>query len=100
MHELKNVRTEVYSTTLNSYHIRVIALVAAITIFDGYDNFIPSYVIHFTQKAWGLSLGEAGFLVSSGLIGFMIGALFNFGNASISGLMTEGAGSRGLISPG
>jgi AAHS family 4-hydroxybenzoate transporter-like MFS transporter len=77
MPELKNVRTEVYSTFLNSYHVRVIALVAAITIFDGYDNFIPSYVIHFTQKAWNLSLGQAGFLVSSGLIGFMIGALFN-----------------------
>lgn len=77
MAALRNVRTEVYSTSMNSYHIRVIALVAAITIFDGYDNFIPSYVIHFTQKAWNLSLGQSGFLVSSGLIGFMIGALFN-----------------------
>jgi MFS family permease len=45
-----------------------------LTLFDGYDTFNPAYVIHFVMEPWGLRPGQAGFLVSSGLIGFLIGA--------------------------
>ena len=77
MKEVRNVRNDIDAAALNKYHIRIIVLVAALTIFDGYDNFIAAYVIHFTKDTWRLSLTQAGFLVSSGLIGFMAGALFN-----------------------
>src|SRR5258708_7334327 len=77
MVSVADVRRQVGGAALNAHHVRIIAIVACATIFDGYDNFIPSYIIHFTRDAWHLSLGQAGFLVSSGLIGFMIGALGN-----------------------
>jgi MFS family permease len=43
--------------------------------FDGYDTFNASYVVHYVMKPWGLPAGQAGFLVSSGLIGFSLAAL-------------------------
>lgn len=43
--------------------------------FDGYDTFNPAYVIHYVMQPWHLLPSQAGFLVSSGLIGFMIGSL-------------------------
>ena len=55
----------------------VVALLALVTFFDGYDVFAPAYVIPYAVKAWGLRPSQAGLLVSSGLIGFMIGSLAN-----------------------
>lgn len=52
-------------------------LLAIATLFDGYDVFVPTYVIPYAIGAWRLLPSEAGLLVSSGLVGFMIGALLN-----------------------
>ncbi|HSZ95143.1 MAG TPA: MFS transporter, partial [Bradyrhizobium sp.] len=46
-----------------------------ITLFDGYDTFNPAYVIHYVMQPWGLQPSQAGLLVSSGLIGFLFGAM-------------------------
>jgi AAHS family 4-hydroxybenzoate transporter-like MFS transporter len=75
MISVTDVRRLVGEATLNAHHVRIIAIVACATIFDGYDNFVPSYIIHFARDEWHLGLTQAGFLLSSGLIGFMIGAL-------------------------
>jgi len=75
MVSITDVRRQVGAAAVNAHHLRIITIVACATIFDGYDNFIPSYIIHFTRDEWHLSRSQAGFLVSSGLIGFMIGAL-------------------------
>lgn len=53
----------------------VIFLVALVVVFDGYDTFVPAYVIKYVMKPWGLEHAQAGLLVSSGLIGFMVGSL-------------------------
>src|SRR6201996_2163786 len=50
-------------------------LITLITLFDGYDTFNPAYVIQYVKQSWGLSPSQAGFLVSSGLIGFLFGAM-------------------------
>lgn len=50
-------------------------MLGAVAIVDGYDVFVPSYVIHYVQGPWGLSPAASGALVSSGLLGFMIGAV-------------------------
>lgn len=55
----------------------VVITLAFVTLFDGYDVFAPAYVIPYAIKEWSLRPSEAGLLVSSGLIGFMIGALAN-----------------------
>src|ERR1700736_1376001 len=46
----------------------------ALTLFDGYDTFNPAYVIHYVMQPWRLKSGQAGLLVSRGLVGFLIGA--------------------------
>src|ERR1700720_4957463 len=46
-----------------------------VVFFDGYDTFNPAYVIHYVMKPWHLPAGRASWLVSSGLVGFMIGSL-------------------------
>ena len=50
------------------------AILGLVTLFDGYDTFSPSYVIPYALKQWSLPPSQAGLLVSSGLVGFMIGS--------------------------
>lgn len=70
-----DVRAELGAARLRPFHWLLVGLVALATLFDGYDTLIPSYVIHFVAKPWHLSSGAAGFLVSSGLIGFAVGSV-------------------------
>jgi AAHS family 4-hydroxybenzoate transporter-like MFS transporter len=68
------VREELDQAPLSRFHWFVVACVFAATIVDGYDVFLPSYVIHFMTGPWHLSTGEAGWLASSALIGIGIGS--------------------------
>lgn len=70
-----DVREEIAAAPIGGYHRFLALLVGLVVFFDGYDTFNPAYVIHYLAGPWRLSPSEAGFLVSSGLIGFMIGAL-------------------------
>ena len=60
---------------MGRYHYLVATLVAFIVFFEGYDTFNASYVIHFVAGPWHLRPGQAGLLVSSGIIGFSVAAL-------------------------
>lgn len=53
----------------------IAVLVGLAVFFDGYDTFSPAYVIHYVMRPWHLVPSQAGLLVSSGLIGFMLGSL-------------------------
>ena len=66
---------ELREARLGRFHWMLIAGIMLATVFDGYDTLNPSYVIHFTVKPWHLSHSAAGFMVSVGLIGFLIGSL-------------------------
>lgn len=68
-------RAELGTARLVPYHWVLISLIVLATLFDGYGTLVPSYVIHFVVKPWHLAPGEAGFLVSAGLIGFAVGAI-------------------------
>ncbi|WP_051579441.1 MFS transporter [Pseudonocardia acaciae] len=70
-----DVRTELDEAPLRPFHWLLVGMVALATMADGYDTFIPPYMIHFVAEPWGLSHAATGFLVSSGLIGFGIGSL-------------------------
>jgi MFS family permease len=72
---LIDVRQEIADAPIGRYHWLIAVLIGMVVFFDGYDTFNPAYVIHYVTKPWHLLPGQAGFLVSSGLIGFMIGAL-------------------------
>ena len=72
-----DLRAEIEGLPFGRLHGAVVVVLAIATLFDGYDVFVPSYVIPYAMRAWHLLPSEAGLLVSSGLVGFMIGALLN-----------------------
>ncbi len=61
--------------------------------FDGYDTFNPAYVIHYVAGPWGLKAGQAGLLISSGLVGFLLGA-------ALHGVAADRFGRRGTLLAG
>ncbi len=70
-----DIRSELERANLGLRHWVVVVLLGLVTLFDGYDTFAPSYVIPYAIKQWHLPPSQAGLLVSSGLVGFMIGSL-------------------------
>lgn len=88
-----DVHEELAGARVGPVHRTLGLLVALMTLFDGYDTFNPAYVIHYVAKPWGLSAGQAGFLVSSGLIGFLIGA-------AGQGMVSDRLGRRGTLLAG
>jgi MFS family permease len=70
-----DVREEISGAPIGRYHVTLAVLIGLVVFFDGYDTFNPAYVIHYVARPWHLAPGQAGWLVSSGLIGFMIGSL-------------------------
>lgn len=70
-----DVREEIANAEVGPYHGLIAVLIGLVVFFDGYDTFNPAYVIHYVMKPWHLAPSQAGLLVSSGLIGFMFGAL-------------------------
>jgi AAHS family 4-hydroxybenzoate transporter-like MFS transporter len=70
-----DVREEIANAPIGGYHRFLALLIGLVVFFDGYDTFNPAYVIHYVAKPWHLAPGQAGLLVSSGLIGFMIGSV-------------------------
>ena len=69
-----DVHDELAEAKVGSFHWLLAGMMGALTLFDGYDTFNPAYVIHYVMAPWGLAPGQAGLLVSSGLVGFLIGA--------------------------
>lgn len=88
-----DVRTELRHAPLRPFHWLLVLLVTLATTFDGYDTFIPSYMIHFVVRPWHLSGEATGFLVSSGLIGFAIGSL-------VHGVVADRIGRRPTLIAG
>ena len=69
-----DINNELAEARVGQLHSWLGVIMALLTLFDGYDTFNPAYVIHFVMQPWGLAPGQAGLLVSSGLIGFLFGA--------------------------
>lgn len=84
---------ELTEAPVGSFHKRLGILVTLTMLFDGYDTFNPAYVIHYVMQPWGLTPAQAGFLVSSGLVGFLIGAIGQ-------GFVSDRFGRRGALIAG
>ena len=61
---------------VGEYHYALAVLIGLVVFFEGYDTFNASYVIHYVAGPWQLRPGQAGWLVSIGLVGFSLAALF------------------------
>jgi len=70
-----DVHEELAGAAVTPLHKVLGVLITLITLFDGYDTFNPAYVIHYVVQPWGLLPSQAGLLVSSGLVGFLFGAM-------------------------
>jgi AAHS family 4-hydroxybenzoate transporter-like MFS transporter len=70
-----DIHEELAGAAVTPLHKTLGVLITLITLFDGYDTFNPAYVIHYVMQPWGLLPSQAGLLVSSGLIGFLFGAM-------------------------
>ena len=70
-----DVHEELAGAAVTPLHTALGVLITLITLFDGYDTFNPAYVIHYVMQPWGLAPSQAGLLVSSGLVGFLFGAM-------------------------
>ena len=88
-----DVHAELEDAKLSSFHWRLGAIMGLLTLFDGYDTFNPAYVIHYVAGPWGLKAGQAGLLISSGLVGFLIGA-------AVHGVAADRFGRRGTLLAG
>jgi len=85
-----DIHEELAEAKVGQFHWRLGAIMGLLTLFDGYDTFNPAYVIHYVAKPWGLEAGQAGLLISSGLVGFLIGA-------AIHGIIADRLGRRGTL---
>jgi len=88
-----DIHQELAGAVVTPLHMTLGVLVTLITLFDGYDTFNPSYVIHYVMQPWGLAPSQAGLLVSSGLIGFLFGAMGH-------GIIADRFGRRGTLLAG
>ena len=70
-----DIHEELAGAAVTPLHKTLGILITLITLFDGYDTFNPAYVIQYVRQPWGLLPSQAGLLVSSGLIGFLFGAM-------------------------
>jgi AAHS family 4-hydroxybenzoate transporter-like MFS transporter len=85
-----DVHEELAEARVSGFHLRLGAIMGLLTLFDGYDTFNPAYVIHYVVGAWGLKPGQAGLLISSGLVGFLVGA-------AAHGIIADRFGRRGTL---
>jgi AAHS family 4-hydroxybenzoate transporter-like MFS transporter len=88
-----DVHDELATAKIGRLHWMLAGMMGALTFFDGYDTFNPAYVIHYVTGPWRLAPGQAGLLVSSGLVGFLIGAAGH-------GLVADRFGRRGTLLAG
>src|SRR5436190_8438325 len=85
-----DLHEELAEAKVGKFHWRLGAMMGLLTLFDGYDTFNPAYVIHYVARPWGLQAGQAGLLISSGLVGFLVGA-------AIHGIIADRLGRRGTL---
>jgi MFS family permease len=88
-----DVHEELADARAGNFHWRLGAIMGLLTLFDGYDTFNPAYVIHYVAGPWGLKAGQAGLLISSGLVGFLLGA-------ALHGVAADRFGRRGTLLTG
>jgi len=88
-----DVHEELADAKVTGFHMRLGLIMGLLTLFDGYDTFNPAYVIHYVAGPWGLKGGQAGLLISSGLIGFLVGA-------AVHGIVADRVGRRSTLLAG
>jgi MFS family permease len=85
-----DVHEELAEAPVRSFHWLLCLMIGLLVFFDGYDTFNPAYVIHYVAQPWGLNQVQSGLLISSGLVGFLLGA-------AIHGTIADRYGRRSTL---
>jgi putative MFS transporter len=88
--ESGNILARIERLPLSSWQIKTRIIVGTATFFDAFDALSITYVLPAVVPAWKLSPGAIGWLISSGFLGQLIGAL-------IGGWLAERIGRRPVI---
>lgn len=75
---VKNVTAVIDQKRLSRLQVLIIAVCFGIMAVDGFDTYIISYIASSVQKEWGVRPEDMRAVLSSGLLGLMVGA-FIFG---------------------
>ncbi|MBY4212545.1 MFS transporter [Rhodococcus fascians] len=71
-----DVREAIRTTPMRRYQLRTIAICLVLSMVDGFEILIMAFVAPHLGKDWGLSSVEIGWLLSAGIIGTALGAIF------------------------
>ncbi|MGW6621986.1 MFS transporter [Nocardia sp. NPDC055002] len=67
---------EVSDEKMSSYQWTAIGVCVVLNMLDGFDILVMAFTANSVKAEWGLSAGQLGVLLSAGLLGMAIGALF------------------------
>lgn len=71
-----DVKDLINNSPISSYQIKAIAICFIIFFLDGYDALVLAFTGPSISEDWKLNYSELGVLLSSGLIGMALGAIF------------------------
>ncbi|WP_207001311.1 MFS transporter [Trinickia mobilis] len=68
-----NIKTMVNEAKLSTFHYRILLVCALIIAFDGYDLTVSGVALPWIMKEMAINATYAGVLISSALVGMMVG---------------------------
>ena len=71
-----DLREAILSQPMRSRQIGIIVICVLLNMVDGYDILVMAFVVPHLAKAWTLSPVEVGYLLSAGVFGTALGAIF------------------------
>src|ERR1700712_5758905 len=71
-----DLREAILTQPMRRSQIGIIVICILLTMIDGYDILVMAFVAPHLAKAWSLSSVEVGYLLSAGVFGAALGAVF------------------------
>ncbi len=71
-----DLRDAIRTQPMRPFQIAAIAVCIAISMIDGYEILVMGFVAPHLSNDWGVSQVEVGYLLSAGLFGMAVGAVF------------------------
>jgi benzoate transport len=73
---MNDLRHEILNQPMRGLQIRVVIICILLAMVDGYEVLVMAFVAPHLAKAWGLGQVQVGYLLSSGIFGMALGAVF------------------------
>ncbi len=71
-----NIAGRIERLPLSSWHARARTIIGVATFFDAFDALTIAQVLPVLVPLWGLTTPQVGFMISTGYLGQLVGALF------------------------